>query len=204
MKGLLLKDVYTVMRQMKFFLLMVLIFACMPGYSMLTFALVYSSMLPMTALAYDERSGWDKLAAMMPYSAGDIVLSKYLLGYIMIAGATVFSVIIQFALSLLGMAKPMDEAFVQIITAICVALLFEAIVLPLMVKLGVEKGRIVFLGVAAAVGIFVMYSYKSIDMFKTPSDINANALGAAALLAAAAMNAISIMLSEKFYRNKKE
>ena len=80
MKGLLLKDWYTLTRQLKFILAMLVFFSILPGYSTVSFALVYAAMLPITALAYDERSKWDELAAMMPYSVRELVLSKYILG----------------------------------------------------------------------------------------------------------------------------
>ncbi|MFR3921142.1 MAG: ABC-2 transporter permease [Dysosmobacter welbionis] len=82
MSALLLKDYYVIFRQMKIFLLLILVFSCIPGTFYSTFAVVYASMLPYTALAYDERSRWDQMAAMMPYSARDVVLSKYLFGWI--------------------------------------------------------------------------------------------------------------------------
>ena len=87
MSALLLKDYYVIFRQMKIFLLLILVFSCIPGTFYSTFAVVYASMLPYTALAYDERSKWDQLAAMMPYSARDVVLSKYLFGWISVAVA---------------------------------------------------------------------------------------------------------------------
>lgn len=68
MKGLFIKDLYTLAKQMKIFLLMIVVFAVVPNGSMAGFAIVYSAMLPMTSLAYDERSHWDELAATMPYS----------------------------------------------------------------------------------------------------------------------------------------
>ena len=80
MKGLLLKDWYTLIKQMKIMLVLMLVFACVPGYSMAAFAVVYAAMLPVTALAYDERSKWDELAAMLPYSVREIVGGKYVLG----------------------------------------------------------------------------------------------------------------------------
>ena len=73
MKGLLLKDWYTLIKQMKIMLVLMLVFACVPDYSMDAFAVVYTAMLPVTALAYDERSKWDELAAMLPYSVREIV-----------------------------------------------------------------------------------------------------------------------------------
>ena len=89
MTALLLKDYYVIFRQMKIFLLLILVFSCIPGTFYSTFAVVYASMLPYTALAYDERSRWDQMAAMMPYSARDVVLSKYLFGWIAVAATWV-------------------------------------------------------------------------------------------------------------------
>ena len=80
MKGLLIKDWKTLLKQMKVMLAIVVVFACIPGTYMAAFALFYAAMLPVTALAYDERAKWDELAAMMPYTAKAIVGSKYVLG----------------------------------------------------------------------------------------------------------------------------
>ena len=95
MKGLLLKDCFTLVKQMKIFLLIIIVFSLVPGYSMSAFAIVYSALLPMSALAYDERSKWDSLAAMMPYRPRDMVLSKYLLGVGAVLAAVVLSFIAQ-------------------------------------------------------------------------------------------------------------
>jgi len=92
-KGLLLKDLYVLMRQMKIFLVMIVIFALVPGGSMTVFAVVYAGMMPYTALAYDERCKWDVLAGMMPYTKRQIVLSKYVLGYLFVLGTAVFSLL---------------------------------------------------------------------------------------------------------------
>ena len=91
MKGLLLKDFYTITKSLRAFLLIVVILAVMPGTNMAAFAVVYASLLPVTALSYDERCHWERLAAMSPWSSRDIVVSKYLLGYLAIIGACLIS-----------------------------------------------------------------------------------------------------------------
>ena len=80
MKALIKKDIFTVLKSMKVFLVIIILFSIIPGFSASSFAVVYASMLPLTALAYDERSKWDTLAATMPYSPWQIVGSKYALG----------------------------------------------------------------------------------------------------------------------------
>ena len=82
MKGLLWKDFYLINRQMRFFFLIILVFAVVPNYYIQLFAITYAGLLPYSTIAHDEQSHWDVLAGMMPYSVRDLVLSKYLLGWV--------------------------------------------------------------------------------------------------------------------------
>ena len=59
MSALLLKDYYVIFRQMKIFLLLILVFSCIPGTFYSTFAVVYASMLPYTCLLYTSPSPRD-------------------------------------------------------------------------------------------------------------------------------------------------
>lgn len=149
MKGLLLKDFYTLIGQMKIFLLMIAIFTLVPNFSMSGFAIVYAAMLPITALAYDERSKWTHLAAMMPYTPTELVVSKYILGYAMVAGAFALSLIAQAVMGLIkGAPIGGMDVFVVFVTA-NIALLIQAANLPLIFHFGVEKGRMLFMGIIA-------------------------------------------------------
>lgn len=102
-------------------------------------------MLPFTALAYDERSKWDELAVMMPYSTWSIVGSKYILGMISVAIAVVISFVAQFVIgSVTGTGMGIVDIIEMFLLA-CIALILLCINLPLMFRLGVERGRIVFM-----------------------------------------------------------
>lgn len=118
MKGLLLKDWKTLLKQMKVMLAIMALFACVPGTYMSAFALFYAAMMPITALAYDERAKWDELAAMMPYTAKAIVGSKYALGLTLVLPVLALSVL---------------------------SLILMAIDLPFMFHFGVEKGRLIYI-----------------------------------------------------------
>ncbi|MDO4541082.1 MAG: ABC-2 transporter permease, partial [Syntrophomonadaceae bacterium] len=153
MKGLLLKDYYTLLKQMKIFLLMIIVFSMMPNLSLACFAVVYAAMLPITVLGYDERAKWDSLAVMMPYSTRNIVLSKYVLGYIAIAGAAVISMGAQLVIGAVQHnTAPAGENLLVVGAASGLALLFIALNLPLMFRLGVENGRVAFF-ITFAVGV---------------------------------------------------
>ena len=99
MKALLLKDFYVMWKQTRVLLLLILVFSCLPGAFYPTFAVVYAAILPYTAMAYDERSKWGQLAAMLPYADREIVLSKYCFGYLAIAVAAGISLVLQTVLT---------------------------------------------------------------------------------------------------------
>ena len=145
MKGLVWKDIYTLLKQAKFILLLMVLFACLPGYSMSAFAIFYGAMLPITALAYDERSKWDELAAMMPYSVKEIVGSKYVLGLLLVGGISALSIAVRIVIGIIK-AAPFDaEGIISILILACLSLVLLMVDLPLMFRLGVEKGRIIYI-----------------------------------------------------------
>lgn len=199
MSALILKDYYVIFRQMRIFLLLVLVFSCIPGAFYSTFAVVYASMLPYTALAYDERSKWDQLAAMMPYSARDVVLSKYLFGWIGVAIAAVATFVLQTVLSFVWLSDVTGPSIPVILLSVCVAVCILDITLPMMFRFGVEKGRlamflIIFLVCASSGAISVIDQSGGPDfgfqMWAPPA-------------VAVVMTAVSVPLSVRFYGRRR-
>lgn len=200
MKGLLLKDLYTLGKQMKLFFLFIVVFAVAPGLSLSAFAIMYASMLPMTALAYDERSKWDTLAAMMPYSVTELVFSKYLLGYLMTLFAALCSLAAQFVINLFQHTPANREELFALPIVVCIALLFLAISLPFLFKLGVERGRLTFIVLlAATVSASVLFADRLADLLQKllPSVWTIPCC----LLCAVIANLFSVFLSIKLYKS---
>ena len=102
MKALLLKDGYVLYKQLKLFLLILIIFCTLPGISATGFSMIYVIMLPVSTLSYDEHSKWNQLAAMMPYTPRQMVVSKYVLGYIGAGCVVLLSSISSVAMSLIS------------------------------------------------------------------------------------------------------
>lgn len=202
MKGLLIKDFYTLTKQLKMFLLLIAFFSFLPGSSTAAFAVIYSAMLPITALAYDERSKWDKLAAMMPYTASSLVLGKYVLGYICVAAAATLSFIVRIALSLYSKEPITVNFLMETLPIVCIALIFEAINLPLMLKLGVEKGRLAFFALTAIIIIGGVAFKDKVGQLLGSLQMNFIFFIVFIMLAAVVINAISIALSIRIYKHK--
>ena len=198
MSALLLKDYYVIFRQMKIFLLLILVFSCIPGTFYSTFAVVYASMLPYTALAYDERSKWDQLAAMMPYSARDVVLSKYLFGWISVAIAAAATFVLQTILSFVWLSDVTGPSIPVILLSVCVAVCILDITLPMMFRFGVEKGRlvmflIIFLVCASAGGI------ATIEQSSLDGGFYLSFSLVPAAIAAVVLTVVSIPMAIRFY-----
>ena len=198
MSALILKDYYVIFRQMRIFLLLVLVFSCIPGAFYSTFAVVYASMLPYTALAYDERSHWDQMAAMMPYSDRDLVLSKYVFGWLSTAAAAAATFVLQTVLSAVWPGAEGPSVPV-ILLSVCVAVCILDITLPMMFRFGVEKARlamflIIFLVCAGAGAISVIDQSGGPDfgfqMWAPPA-------------VAVVMTAVSVPLSVRFYGRRR-
>ena len=157
------------------------------------FIVVWSAMLPYSAMAYDERSHWDQMAAMMPYTRRDIVMSKYVLGWLAMVAAAVMSVIVQTAASFAGGAG-CDLA--MLIISLLGGVISIDLILPMAFRYGVEKGRMIF---------FICFFVIAIvggALAEIASQLNRIPVPAVALMPvlAIAATAASIPLSVKLYR----
>lgn len=200
MKGLLIKDLYTLAKQLKIFILMIVVFTCIPQFSFSGFAVIYSVMLPISALAYDERSKWNYLAAMMPYSAKDVVLCKYLLGYIMLFTAALLSAAALLCFGLFGKVPVSAETFIQLFLIACIAIILQAVNLPFMFKMGVEKGRLVFFALMAILVLGgTIYGSKLIGWLSSIR-IDMLPLSIGVLFLTFLVNTISIAVSINIYK----
>ena len=196
MKALLKKDIFCVLKSMKVFLLVIVLFAVIPGFSASRFAIIYAAMLPLTALAYDERSRWDRMAATMPYSTRDIVTEKYVFGWIAALGALLLTLLLRLvSRHLLRMGE--GASVEMLLMAFFGSLIAMAVTLPMMFRFGVEKGRLAMLlliglicgGAAGVAGM---------ETFAVGSVQNLPVLLLAAALAIA-VNAVSLPIAVRCY-----
>ena len=199
MKALLKKDIFCVLKTMKVFLLVIVLLAFIPGFSACSFALIYAAMLPLTALAYDERCKWDVLAATMPYSPRQIVLSKYALGILGVLASLILTLAAQ---ALINPSQFDGETAVMLLSTACAGILMLLLSLPLAFRFGVEKGRLFLMALlsCSAVAVFSLNA-------RFTQALAASALPAplVALLAAAGLCAVaaaSVWAAEKSYAKK--
>ncbi len=197
MKGLIYKDALTLVKQMRFYLLLVLVFALLPIGSLSSFALVYAAMLPFSAMAYDEQAKWPRLAAMLPYTDGQLVLCKYIIGWVGVLAALLLSLIAGIGTKFIAGSTAPVQSLRLLPMAAAMALLLIAVVLPLIFRFGVERGRMFSMAVIVlgAIGIAALGEMIGGRMEGYPWAL-------AAFLLAALLNTASFFLSLWFYRKK--
>ncbi len=150
MKGLLIKDLINLKSTARLFLTFLGVFVILilttgelGSYSLSI--VILSAMLPFTTVALDERAKWDRTALCAPVKRSTLVLSKYVLGLLLLLVALFAG----FLLGLLGGEKPSalyDQLFLLGISSV----LILCIMLPLMFRFGAEKGRIAVMLIMAA------------------------------------------------------
>ena len=142
-RGLLLKDILELWAQCRVQLVLTGVYLLLPlfikGIGLFaSVGMMLLAMMPIYALGYDERCRWERYALAMPVRKSDLFWSRFLLGVIAIAlGAAVQAL----AALLTGRGELLSSLAVTAPSAV----VYLLITLPLMMKLGVEKGRFLLL-----------------------------------------------------------
>ena len=142
-RGLLLKDIFELWAQCRVQLVLTGVYLLLPlfikGIGLFaSVGMMLLAMMPVYALGYDERCRWERYALAMPVRKSDLFWSRFLLGVIAIAlGAAVQAL----AALLAGRGELLSSLAVTAPSAV----VYLLITLPLMMKLGVEKGRFLLL-----------------------------------------------------------
>lgn len=145
MKGLLLKDFYNLRPQLGSYAIVLVFYAVISfmnnSYTMFGAMLgTFSLLLPLTSMALDERSGWEKYALSLPIKRRDIVLSRYL--YSMLLCILVFLITASMG-AFLGAGAV--EALSSAAGSAGISLFYISLLLPFCFHMGVEKARIIMM-----------------------------------------------------------
>lgn len=194
MKGLLMKDSLVLIKQLKIFLIIIPVVALIGNASMASIAILIGASLPMTAMAYDEQSKWENLALMMPYPKEDLILGKYILGYLGMFGTTVIYIIVQGLINIFTNGNFKDILY-PVSFAVTCGLLFIAINTPLLFRYGTQKGRylfILYIALSTGLGTFIKNAVPDISMYIS------HITQAVVIITAIILNIVSVFVSLRF------
>lgn len=208
MKGLLRKDWYIAAKncrlQFGVIALMIVISVFIDsGMAYLFYPVLFAGILPVSVLAAEEKSGWQRYADTLPVSRGMIVTEKYIAALVAVGGTVALMGLVWSARTLLTGDRDWYGLLRILAQLCCFGIVYPAVTLPPMFRFGAEKGRVVtmVIGVIAAIGI-VMLEIKASEIGQP--DL-AGAMGwhvpALALIAAALLLA-SWGLAVNFYKTR--
>ena len=146
MWGLIIKDLYNLKRQLALYGIIGGVYLAVAGVSgnvsvFIGMIMMFTAMIPLSAIAYDERAKWDKYSLTMPVSRKQIVAGKYLLGLLVLAAGGALSLI---SVLLMGSAD-VSENLITVAVLLGVCLLYISILVPVVFKLGTERARYVMM-----------------------------------------------------------
>lgn len=149
MKGLILKDFINIKGQLLLYLLITVLWVGVgfkEGSSSFFSGVMqmFAVMIPLTALAYDEKNHWNRFALTMPVNRRELVQSKFLFALLTMVAVGIVS----FAGSLL-ISGDLEESVIAVLYACPIGVILNGILMPVMFQFGVEKGRFVYVGVVA-------------------------------------------------------
>ena len=165
MKGLLLKDWYVGKKSCRLYAVIILLMAVLSpminaGLWMLFYPIMFAGIIPVNILSVDERCGWNGYAQCLPYERRDIVTVKYVDSLITV-GLTVLVMTLAWLAKFLvvGGGMGLGALIRSMAILFCAGLLFPMLMLPAMLRFGVEKGRYIMMaGVGVAVALVVTLS----------------------------------------------
>lgn len=174
MKGLILKDIINLKKNFRIFGLLSVLYIVLAitskdtGFFSSVITMLFA-ILTLSLFSYDDLAKWDIYALTMPVSREDMVSSKYIMLILLTLFGTVFSSIVTMGINI---ALKSDSLFTSVSNAFVgafVVIILYSFVFPFIIKLGVDKARIIFF--VSIIIPFVVVSSISAFMKEETSEI---------------------------------
>ncbi len=203
MIGLLRKDLYVTASYCRSFLLILAVFlgvGLVNGENsfFVVYPMIIGMMLPVSILSYDERFKWHIACDALPVSRAQAVSSKYILTLLMVGLVFALTMLVQgIRLGRLGELEQLWELPGMLLP---IGLVGPALLLPVIFRLGVEKGRLfyyVLVGLVAAAAVIFSSGQAPVN-----PTAQVQLPGAALVLGSLALFALSWGLSIALYQRR--
>lgn len=207
MKGLIKKDIYTIKGNLRIVLIIFAVFIVMTlnGKSDMSFILpLICVMLFVSTFSYDEYNKFDAYAIAFPSGREKIVKSKYFATTIVVIIGVLVTTLVSIIIGLVNNNLDIETIISTSFGSLFAVSLIQAIMYPLIIKFGIEKGRIgLFVGamIITIVGGFLLKDINP-DSYKGILDFLNNYFIIIIPVVIIAMLYISYRISRKIYLKK--
>ncbi len=145
MLGTIIKDFKNIFGQFIYYFVLMVVFMAVSVitkniYYYMGAIVFFCVAVPLSALAYDEKDNWDKFALASGVTRNQLAVSRYLLGLIVFLPMWAVSFILVAAGGMWNI-----ENLSVLLSYGGIALLTIDAILPVVLKIGVEKGRLVYI-----------------------------------------------------------
>lgn len=209
MKGLLLKDIFSLSQIAKtqLFILVLFAFIFIPQSSgSLSFPVMCITVLGsmyFSTVNFDEQAKWNTYAMTMPIKRKDIVTSKYILAAALAAAGVILSIAIIFIASFFREGILISNSAIAALVGFFVSLFSTSIMMPVVFKFGVAKAQLLMVlsllipfGLIAGFGMLI----QKLNFSLTENNIIIAGIGIAVLVVI--LFFCSIRLSIRFFEKK--
>lgn len=205
MKGLLIKDILNLKKSFSTVVIMIILyflFAFKSGDPSILVGMIVLllTMMSITSISYDDLAKWDKFALAMPIKREKIVFSKYILSVLLSLVGVIISTAIGYVIILLKGKMSLSDFLITSYIIFGVSIIFSCIILPLVFKFGVEKGRLMIMAVLA-IPMVIAYVLSEVGI-PMPTDNQLIILLKVSPLILLAFIYISSSISYNIYRKK--
>lgn len=170
MLGLIKKDLLIVKNNLKLIGIVLTIFFILALQDKfdITIALPFIAMIYLFAItlfistfSYDEFNKWDAYAVTLPNGRKNIVKSKYITSIILVICALIVTLSLNYLISFINDSLEFEKV-ISLVLGLTTGIIFvESIMLPIIFKFGIEKGRLGLFGITIAItGIATIVSKK--------------------------------------------
>lgn len=152
MKGLLIKDFLNVKEIYKTNFMMLAVFIVLGIitkniFYVTTMLLILGVNQTLTTMSYDQKNNWLQYSIAMPISKNKIVKEKYIFAIINILASGIIAFLISYFAIYLRSDIEFLELVFSILSNFIIVILMLAILVPVIYKYGIEKTRIVMMGI---------------------------------------------------------
>lgn len=209
MKSLMLKDLYNIKHNSRQMLLVLVFLAvCMipsggPEGMAVTSAVVFG-MMTVTTFSFDERCKWEKYALIMPVSARDYVMGKFLMNLVFGLTGVAAGTVIGGAAGMFMHGLDPVMLLGCMIAGILFNLLSGSLFIPLLIRFGSENARMIMLATVALpfLGAFGIYKLMAFRHIVLTQQMIITILIAAAVLVVVVLPVISYGISVRWFKKR--
>lgn len=167
MKSLILDDIYNIVHNVKQMILLlafwcVCFFSSIESGGYIVLCAILTATMTVTTFTFDEKCNWAKYAMIMPVTRKDYIVGKYLVTFIFSVIGVIWGGVITFLVCQWKGSFQIEAFLLYMYAGLGIAMFFGSIWIPLLVKYGAEKTRMIMIAAIVLPSLLVIWIWKTL------------------------------------------